>query len=203
MNINLTPLQEDFLTELMNIAMGLAASSMSEMIDDEIRLSVPNIEFISRHDVVTKFFNQVDSELAGVSQKITGALAGELLLLFPSNKSLTVVEMMMQDRVSLEGMAELEQEALCEIGNILLNAVVSSLADNINESFECSLPTYVCGNSRHIIPDRMTEEDVVLLLHVDFCFTKESVDGYVIILLNVDSIDMLLKKIDSRIEKMR
>lgn len=202
MSIYLNPLQEDFLTELMNIAMGLAASAMSEMINDEVSLSVPKVSFVSRQEVITQFFSQVDGDLAGVSQKVSGALAGELLLLFPSNKSLAVVELMMQDTVSLEGMAGLEQEALCEIGNILLNAVISSLADNINESFVSSLPVYICGSSSHVIPNNGLTNESVLLLQVDFSFSKKSVSGYVVILLNVDSVDVLLAKMDARLASL-
>lgn len=199
----MSQLQEDFIIELMNIAMGLAASSMSEMIDDEVQLSVPKVTFISRQEVIEQFSSQVNGNLAGVSQKVSGALDGELLLLFPSDKSLTVVEMMMQDTVSLEGLAGLEQEALCEIGNILLNAVISSLADNIDESFESSLPVYISGDCSNVIPGKASNDEIILFMQVDFCFANTSVDGFVIILLNIDSVDMLFKKIDIHIDKIK
>jgi len=196
MAIEMTPDQKDFITELMNIAMGQAAGSMSEMIDDEVTLSVPHITFISRQEVIAKFSSHVEGDLSGVAQKISGTLDGELLLLFPSDKSLSVVEMMMQDTLSLDGLAELEQEALCEIGNILLNAVISSLADNLGETFQSSLPGYITGDCGNIIPGSPLSEEAVLFLQVDFCFAKKSVDGYVIILMDVDSVDTLLNKVD-------
>ena len=196
MAIEMTPDQKDFITELMNIAMGQAAGSMSEMIDDEVTLSVPHITFISRQEVIAKFSSHVEGDLSGVAQKISGTLDGELLLLFPSDKSLSVVEMMMQDTLSLDGLAELEQEALCEIGNILLNAVISSLADNLGETFQSSLPGYITGDCGNIIPGSPLSDEAVLFLQVDFCFAKKSVDGYVIILMDVDSVDTLLNKVD-------
>ena len=202
MSIEISPLQEDFIAELMNIAMGLAASSMSEMVDDEVRLSVPTIAFVSRQGAIEQFSGQVDGNFSGVSQKINGVLGGELLLLFPSEKSLSVVEMMMQDTIPLQGLAELEQEALCEVGNILLNAVVSSLADNIGERFESSLPAYIFGDCNDIMPDQASGDEVVLFLQVDFCFANKSVDGYVVILLDVDSIDLLLNKVDACIARI-
>lgn len=194
--ITISAIQEDFIVELMNIAMGLAANSMSEMIDDEIKLSVPSVSFILRQEVIDRFTSQVSTNLAGVLQTVTGTIEGEMLLLFPSDKSLKVVEMMLQDTVSLDGLVGLEQEALCEIGNILLNAVISSLADNLGESFESSLPSYVYGDCKNVMPGNGNDNEVVLFMQVDFCFANESVDGYVVILLDVDSIGALFDKID-------
>lgn len=202
MNINFSPIQADYITELMNLAMGLAANSMSEMIKDEVHLSVPMVNFVSRKEVIDQFSSQVSGNLSGVSQKVSGVINGELLLLFPSDKSLLVVETMMQGSVSLDGLAELEQEALCEIGNIILNAVVSSLADNLGENYKSSLPTFIQGNCNNIMPGKSFNNEVLLFLQVDFFFAKTSVNGYLVILLDVEAVDELLKKIDEHIVKL-
>lgn len=201
MPVVMTPDQEDYIAELMNIAMGQAASSMSEMIDEEVQLAVPKISFVPRQYVIDQFFDQVKGDLTGVSQSIEGGLKGESLLLFPGEKSLSVVEMLMQNTVSVDGLAELEQEALCEIGNILLNAVNGSLADNIGETLISSLPKYIYGDSNHILPARAAADEAVLLMQVDFSFSRQMVKGYVVILLEVESIDTLLNKVDNCLRK--
>lgn len=45
----LTPLEQDALTELFNIGVGYAASAMNELLNEELRLSVPSIEVLPRN----------------------------------------------------------------------------------------------------------------------------------------------------------
>ncbi len=43
--------EKDAFAELINVGMGLAASALSSMLGQEILLSVPSVEFISRQEM--------------------------------------------------------------------------------------------------------------------------------------------------------
>lgn len=46
--IELNELQQDMLTELFNIGMGNAAAALSEMVSEEVLLSIPQISFMEK-----------------------------------------------------------------------------------------------------------------------------------------------------------
>jgi chemotaxis protein CheC len=71
--------------------------------------------------------------VCGVSQHYEGAFATEAILMFPEDKSLDIVRLMVGDAVPLQELTEMEQEAMSEIGNIILNSCVGTLANIFQE----------------------------------------------------------------------
>lgn len=202
---DLSELQIDILTEAFNLGMGSAAASLSEIVKAEISLSVPNLSFVDRKTAAKQLFDNAQSEMSGVSEEFTGPFCGKALLLFPEKQSLALVRLMLQDTVPLESLTEFEEEALNEIGNIILNAGLSSLADMFSRRIETEIPTYTHGSTEDIIASESPGNelhDVVLFLQVDFSIKESDINGFVVYLLDVDSmkdftalIDLCLKKI--------
>ncbi len=46
--MELSELQEDAISELLNIGMGTAASALSQMVGEEVMLSVPSVTIVPR-----------------------------------------------------------------------------------------------------------------------------------------------------------
>lgn len=147
----LNELQQDMLTEAFNLGMGKAAASLSEMVQEEVLLSVPEITFLSHEEAAIELSNQSSGHLSGVSQGFSGPFGGEAMLLFPIDKSLDLVRMLLQDTVPLENLTELEEEALNEIGNIILNAGLSSLANLFGQEICTYLPKFKQGSCEDIM----------------------------------------------------
>ena len=202
---DLSELQQDILTEAFNLGMGSAAASLSEIVRDEITLSVPNLTFIDRKSASSKLHNSADSELSGVSQGFTGPFCGKALLLFPVKQSLALVRLMLQDSVPLDSLTEFEEEALNEIGNIILNAGLSSLADMFGRRIDTEIPSYTHGATDDILcadnPNHQLH-DIVLFLQVDFSIKESDINGFVIYLLDVDSMKDFTQLLDQYLAKI-
>ena len=82
---------------------------------------------------------------------------------------------------------ELEREALTEIGNIILNACLSSFGDLLEREVATSLPRYVSGSSGAVF-DGARGFDLGLVVKVDFNVEGRDIEGYVTFVLNVDSV---------------
>ena len=111
--MELTALQLDVLGELANMGLGTAAASLSEMVNDEVVLAVPKVEFIARADVMNRLGLAPDKMLKGVEQVFSGTLRGHALLLFPDGHSLSLVRMLLANTgmSDSEYLNELEEEA--------------------------------------------------------------------------------------------
>jgi chemotaxis protein CheC len=91
--------------------------------------------------------------------------------MFPEDKSLEIVRLMVGEAVPLKELTEMEQEAMCEIGNIMLNSCVGTLANIFQRELQGSLPQYHVGTSDEILTATGSAADsVVLMLHIDFCW---------------------------------
>ncbi|MCR6631025.1 MAG: chemotaxis protein CheC [Magnetospirillum sp.] len=183
--------ERDAVTELLNIAIGHAAASLSQLVEDEVHLSVPFVDFLTPDQAVERLEVETQgADSVAVRQHFQGLFYGDILLIFPEKRSLDLVRHMLGDEVPLEQLTELEQEALLEVGNIILNACLGSLANQLALPVEGSLPAYVRGRSARILDLGQPkagpgQEEMVMFLHVDFSLLKKDVHGYLAFVMDI------------------
>lgn len=202
--IELSALENDALIEIFNIGVGQAAASMSAIVNEAVRMSVPSITFINRAEAATLLGNKVfePERICGVSQHYEGAFETEAILMFPEDKSLEIVRLMVGESVPLAELTDMEQEAMCEIGNIILNSCVGTLANIFQHELRGSLPAYHVGTSDEILTASGSEPDaVVLMLHIDFVLEKHQIQGYVAFVLDLSAMHDLQAQINQYIAR--
>jgi len=191
----------DAVAEVLNVGMGSAAASLSEMISDEVNLSVPGVEFVSRLDATTIIGEKAKSDVSGVRQNFQGAFGGDAMLLFPEDQSLELVRaVLQQDDISLTDLTDMEQEAMTEIGNVILNACLCSMADMFSEEIQGEIPEFVKGSLKQVFSAEgglENTEAVVLLLNMDFAVETKNLQGYVTFLMDVESVQQFKKAIEN------
>jgi chemotaxis protein CheC len=194
---NLTELQHDALVEIFNIGVGHAARAMSEIVNEEVTMSVPSISFVNRADAAQMLGNKDSTRVCGVSQHYQGAFSTEAILMFPEEKSLEIVRLMVGESVPLKELTEMEQEAMSEIGNIILNSCVGTLANIFSQELCGSLPVYHVGTSEQILSASGGQADsVVLMLHIDFILETHQIHGYVAFVLDLTALHDLQDQVD-------
>ena len=199
---NLSELQHDALVEIFNIGVGHAARSMSEMVNEEVTLSVPSITFLNRAQAAEMLGNRDGGRVCGVSQHYQGAFSTEAILMFPEDKSLDIVRLMVGESVPLKELTEMEQEAMSEIGNIILNSCVGTLANIFGRELAGSLPQYHVGTSDEILTASGGAADtVVLMLHIDFTLERHQIHGYVAFILDLTAFHDLQELVDNYVAK--
>ncbi len=199
---NLTELQHDALVEIFNIGVGHAARSMSEIVNESVTMSVPSISFLNRADAAAMLGNKDTSRVCGVSQHYQGAFSTEAILMFPEDKSLDIVRLMVGESVPLKELTEMEQEAMSEIGNIILNSCVGTLANILSQELRGSLPEYHVGTSEEILHAGGAQANtVVLMLHIDFILETHQIHGYVAFILDLTALHDLTEQIDRYLAK--
>lgn len=189
--MSLTELELDALTKVFNVGVGQAANALSQLAGATVRLSAPRIEMISKLDISNALTVQGAERICAVRQEFSGVLNTEAVLMFPVQQSLQLVQMMVGDEVPLEQLGEMEQEALAEIGNILLNSVVSGVADVLKLQFEGSLPSVELGPVQEVLCPQGDMSDLVLSLQIDFAIDALQILGFLVFLLDVESVESL------------
>ena len=200
--MKLSPLELDALSEVFNHGVGQAAFALSELAGEEVQLSAPKIEELSKRSITEHLSAQGADRICAVRQGFSGVINTDALLMFPVDQSLQLVQLMVGDEFPLAQLSEMEQESLAEIGNILLNSVVSSVADMLQIEFEGTLPQVELGQVGHLLDSEQGLEDLILSLQIDFSIDSRQIKGYLVFLLDVASSDMLQHKIATFIETM-
>ncbi|REG83252.1 hypothetical protein [Marinomonas pollencensis] len=184
----LTDDEFDLMVELVNIGVGKSASALSQLAGEEVLLSVPALEFLTLADATSVFEERLPALLTGVSQEFSGFFSGKAALLFPESRSLDLVNVMLGgDDFDGEIDAELEEEALSELGNILLNNCLSTLSNILNKSLATQLPHTFHAKPAGLISQLLSEEKdetIIMLLKVDFSLKSRNLSGHLVFVID-------------------
>ena len=200
----LSDLHLDALSEVFNIGAGRAAASLSEIVSEEVKLSVPSVEFRKCSELNAKVLSLEQTQLGVVRQKFSGAFTADASLLFTEDSALEIMRDMMGSQISIEELAEFEQEAMCELGNIILNACLSAMADMLDIRLDSSLPNYHVCNVDEVIENIISIEDqmYIMILHIDLKIERRQVNGTLIFLFSSASLGALRHQIDLFLNKI-
>lgn len=199
----LNELELDALTELVNIGVSRAASSLREMVGEQVHLSVPKLNLVTRAEAVATLGEREDSKLVAVHQVFEGDIHGRALLIFPETKSLELVRAVTGGELPLEDIIELEQEALAETGNIILNSCLATIANMLERSLKMSLPEILRGYGPDFFALEPPPEpgDVVMFLYIDFAVRQRDIKGYIVMLMDMPSLMALQVLLSEFIER--
>ncbi|MBL4907741.1 MAG: chemotaxis protein CheX [Sneathiella sp.] len=197
--------QIDALTEIMNMGIGVAASSLSEMVGEEVILNIPKIRLVSRHDISQELSTQCPEGMSYVFQDFSGTVHGRSALLFPIQKSFNLVKALLGNIEIDDELTEMEQEALSEVGNVILNACIATLVNNLALEIEVEIPQYVRGGAVSVLLEGDTQLDhsqTNLFCAVNFSTRESGIEGYVMFLLELPSVKTLKNSLEEYLENI-
>lgn len=194
----LNELHLDALAEVFSIGAGRAALSLSEIVNDEVRISVPSVQVVGLEDINSTSLLLANGRFGAVNQYFHGPFNAEALLLFTEEQALKIVGDMMGSQMNAEELAEFEHEAMCELGNIILNACLSAMADVFSIMLESSLPSYAVASTDEILfrIKENSSQPFVMLLHIDLTIENRHTAGNLMFLLSSASMNNLVTHID-------
>ena len=203
--ITLSELERDALTEIVNIGVSRAAASLRKMVDAEVLLSVPSLDIITQHAAAVLIGQREVDELVAVRQSFSGAFSGRALLIFPQGQSLELVRAVAGGDMSAEDLVEMEVEALAETGNVILNGCLASMANMLQRSLDMSIPEVMRGSGAELfVPAEAAAgvDPVVLVLYIDFTVREHDIRGYIAMLMDLPSLSALQSLIAEFIERV-
>jgi chemotaxis protein CheC len=191
-SIALEELERDALTELVNIGVSRAASSLRTMVGRQVFLSVPAVEVVSRPAAAALIRERETGPLVAVRQEFRGAFNGQALLIFPEQNSLALVRSVAGEAMGTEDLLGIEDEALSETGNIVLNSCLATMANMLERPLEMSLPEVIRGEGGGLFEMGAVESGgVVLFLYINFSISDRDIRGYIAMLMDLPSLEAL------------
>lgn len=200
-------IQKDAIVELINIGIGRAAEALAQIVSEEVQLAVPNVEFIDYGELGIHLRAIDNDEPSVIMQKFNGEFSGNALLLFPETSGMSLVRAMLRDTVSDDQISDLEEEALMEIGNIILNACFGQLADLLSTRLDGEVPNYLHESVDGVLKKSCSspgheEAMQVMLLQVDFSLAASDTKGFVVFIMDVASMETFKVKIEAYLKTL-
>jgi chemotaxis protein CheC len=198
----LTEIEQDAIAEIANMGVSRAAASLRQLVGEQVLLSVPAVRIVTRESAARLVDGGDASKLVAVEQSFEGPFSGKALLIFPQAQSLELVRSIVGEDHSLEDVIDLEQEALAETGNIILNGCLATIANVLHATMRMSLPTVVRGDGQTLfeVEGGANSGNMVLFLYIDFTIRNRDIRGFIALLMDLPSIAALKEIVREFIE---
>ena len=199
----------DILQEVMNIAFGKASAGLAELIDIYVVLSVPDIKLLHTADVPQYIEEEIKDfkSVSVIKQNFRGKFHGSALLFFPggAGKQLfSLFENGEKPATDLDNLSVvLEKETLLEVGNILIGASISKVAELLDDEITYRPPKILVDSTPNDIVDwdLVEPECPAILMRTVFGFEKRDISGFLFLIPSYNSFEWLKKALNSFLEQ--
>jgi chemotaxis protein CheC len=193
----LSEMERDAITELLNVSVSRAAVALSRMVGWPVSMSVPLLRMLSRDAALAAIGGGGPSPLVAVREQFSGPFSGSALLVFPETRSLRLVHAIVGEQIPLEDVADMAEEAMAEVGNVILNSCLSGMANMLACRIEATLPMCYQGTADQIFQRtiRHDGETRILFMSIDFSIRERDIGGYIVLLLDLNAIAHLRQTI--------
>lgn len=179
----LSPDMFDAITEVINIGVGYAARSMREMIGEAVEVTLPHVDIVDQSVVEEEFGGAAEDSLLGTSTTFEGGFGGEAMLLLEKQAASNLAESMLKDSI-FDANSISQQDVIEEIGNVLITACFTKIADILQVRLSSTPPTYLTGVSdiRDLFSNQMSDD--IIWFRFRFSVHSIEVSGYIYFLMD-------------------
>jgi chemotaxis protein CheC len=162
------------------------------------------VEIVTRQKAGTLLGERESNGLVAVEQSFFGAFAGRAMLIFPQAHSLALARAVAGDEISSEELVDLEQEALAETGNVILNSCLATMANMLKRPLTMSIPIVNKGDASTLFSDpaKDDEDGLVLFLYINFSIHQRDLRGYIAMMMDMPSMHSLKELLGEFIQQV-
>jgi len=165
-------------------------SGLSQMVGQEIKATslTPTVVDIRE---VPNMFGGAETLTVGVYLRVTGAATGHMLLVYQPKAAFELLDMLMgAGPGTTQGLGEMEESALGEMGNIMGSFFLNSLADATGMSFYPTPPAVMMDMAGAVLDvalaEIMMETDEACIVEAMFGTQDKQVSGTFLVIPSPD-----------------
>ena len=196
----LNPDQLDALKELINVGVGRAAATLNRILHTHVKLRAPIVRLLPADQVLTVLSELGVGPAACVKLPFRGVLVGAASLVFPLTDAAKIVNILTDQDNENTDMDALRVGTLKEVGNVVLNAVMGTIANRLDKQLRYSMPGYredTVGGLFHL--DAGGNAGHLIVARVNFLLEKLLVEGNIVLYMEVGSMDPLIDALNQLI----
>ena len=200
--MNISELDLDALTELFNIGLHRAASSLSDLAGQRIIVDLPQLWVTPIEEMHGRLESVMVGELATVHQIFKGRMTGDAVLVLEYESATRLADLLTQGGVALDGrLDQSAREVLAEVGNVILSSCLSVFGDMLKVAVSFSVPRLHVESLEGLLRSLVIEPGdvrIALLAATRFRLTEQEVAGYLIIGIGLTSLTLINGALEAR-----
>jgi chemotaxis protein CheY-P-specific phosphatase CheC len=193
----------DALAETFNLALGHAALHFSELLQEEVEISVPHVALIPGAELLPRITAatglQDGTRLVRLAQRFRsrqGDIQTQALLLFAEPGCLRMLARLLHQPVDTP-LGELERDALGEVANVILNSCMNRLAEVFDRAMTGSLPQIGTGDAAQLLAQDSVAQAQVLWAGVGMKLADQQVQAQVVFVMDLPSLKLAVQQVRS------
>lgn len=191
-----SPIQLDVIKELANVGGGNAATSISQLVDKFINMSVPTIDILDYNEVFSEIMAE-DQMVIAVTLRMIGDANGNFLFVCTEENAEKLVKMMLPQGMELSH--ELEYSAVCELVNIVVTSYLNAISKMLDINLISSVPAIAVDMFGAILSSAYMEseqfDENVMIIKNEFIYEGDKVDSSLYFIPRPGVLDSLFKLI--------
>ena len=198
MDIKLTDIERDQISEIINIGAGNAATALSTMLGKKVQMDVPST-FVGKIESVIKLLGEANNTVLTVYLKTFGDVNGALAIIFPPVAALKFNEILTGNKKNdLRNFSDADLSSLREVGNILMGASITAFSKFLNMNILHSIPDVAVDMlgaiMDSVIVDIAKVDLDILVVRINLTLVDEGVTGELFYLFDPFSTQKILSK---------
>lgn len=202
--MKMTELQQDAITELINIAFSRAAASLSQLTACRVDLEVPEVSVHLISEISGAVGKFVSGEVATVHQVFTGPVAGDAFLLLNFDGAVHLVDLLTGTEETRGTLGASAREVVTEIGNIVMNACLGVFGNLLEVRFSFSVPQLSLDDLASMVQSLVVDDvelQHALVVGARFRMRGSEVTGCLILVLGIASYEVFLDAVERWAER--
>ncbi len=189
----------DVMREIGSIGTGSAATALSSLIGEQVRMTVPKIEIKNFNDAITLMGGPEDV-VAAVLVKMSGDMKGTMLFLLRMEFVNAVLSRILHKKIDdYTQLYEMEISVLSEVGNIMISSYVNALSTLAGMDIQLSVPAIAVNMLGGIMSVPMAEmgyeTDSLMLINGQLVLKDEHHDSTLLMLPDIESLNKLMNRL--------
>lgn len=193
-------LQElDVMKEISSIGTSHAATSLSKLLQKEIRISIPEVSILGYEETVERM-GEIEELVAATLVQMSNEVHGLMLFVFKLDMMNAVLEKLIGQRYeSFEEIDELAYSALEEVGNIIICSYVNAFTQLVGVEIDLSVPSSTVNMLGGIltvpIAEYGYETDKLMYINAEFIMDGVRLSDGLLMLPDIQSLNSILEKL--------
>ena len=195
----LDALELDTLKEIGSIGTGNAATALSALIGEEVRITMPEVRIMGYNEAID-WIGGPEEITAGVLVKLGGQINGIMLGVQQLDFANLILDHMLHQTVKdYSELKEIEKSALVEVGNIMISTFINALSELAQVKIEQTVPAFTVDMQGAILAVPMAEyggqSDYIMTISGDFVCQGKQAPCRLLLSPDIRSLNVLLRKL--------
>ena len=195
----LSSLQLDTLKEIGSIGTGNAATSLSSLVGQPVRIRTPEVRIMGYNEAI-EWIGGPEEITAGVLVGMSGQISGIMLSVQQLEFVNLVLESMLDKTVTdYMELQEMERSALTEVGNIMISTFINALSGLADIEIDLTVPAFTVDMQGAIMAVPMAEyggqSDYIMTIGGNFICNGKEIPCRLLLSPDIRSLNFLLRKL--------